>query len=98
MIAGLFLRNYKCYSNINFIPFNYEMRENLNVFIGENGIGKSSILESLNCLMNEVELKLWDTTLGQRKDRTFICPVFLIKNQNLTLALKRKKSQMRSGT
>ncbi|PIB14080.1 hypothetical protein B853_16117 [Vibrio rotiferianus CAIM 577 = LMG 21460] len=91
LIAGLFLRNYKCYSNINFIPFNYEMRENLNVFIGENGIGKSSILESLNCLMNEVELKHWDTTLGQRKDRTFICPVFLIKKSDFNFSSEEEK-------
>lgn len=67
------------------------MRENLNVFIGENGIGKSSILESLNCLMNEVELKLWDTTLGQRKDRTFICPVFLIKKSEFNFSLEEEK-------
>lgn len=91
LIAGLFLRNYKCYSNINFIPFNYEMRENLNVFIGENGIGKSSILESLHCLMNEVELKHWDTTLGQRKDRTFICPVFLIKKSDFNYSTEEEK-------
>lgn len=79
MIVGLFLRNYKCYSNINFIPFLKDVDENLNIFIGENGIGKSSILEGLDCILNEVEPRTWETTIGQKKDRTFICPVFLIK-------------------
>ncbi len=79
MIVGLFLRNYKCYGNINFIPFMEDTNERLNVFIGENGIGKSSILESLDCLLNEIEPRTWETTIGQKKDRTFICPVFLIK-------------------
>ncbi|EOG7718466.1 AAA family ATPase, partial [Vibrio parahaemolyticus] len=91
MIAGLFLRNYKCYSNINFIPFNYEMHEKLSIFIGENGIGKSSILESLDCLLNEVDPKFWDTTLGQRKDRTYICPVFLIKKTDFITSPEEEK-------
>lgn len=91
MIAGLFLRNYKCYSNINFIPFNYEMHEKLSIFIGDNGIGKSSILESLDCLLNEVDPKHWDTTLGQRKDRTYICPVFLIKKTDFNTSLEEEK-------
>jgi AAA15 family ATPase/GTPase len=84
MIIGIFLRNYKCYGNINFIPFIESPSEKLNVFIGENGIGKSSILESLDCLLNEVEPRAWETTIGQKKDRTFICPVFLIKKSEFS--------------
>jgi ABC-type cobalamin/Fe3+-siderophores transport system ATPase subunit len=79
MIIGLCIRNYKCYSNINFIPLAKAINEKLTVFIGDNGIGKSAILESLHCLLNNVEPKQWEITYGQKKDRTFICPVFLIK-------------------
>jgi energy-coupling factor transporter ATP-binding protein EcfA2 len=78
MIVGVFLRNYKCYSNINFIPLG-KPSEKISLFIGANGIGKSSILESLNCALNNIDSKTWETTLGQKKDRTYICPVFLIK-------------------
>lgn len=83
MIAGIFIRNYKCYSNINFIPFVNLTLDKLNVFVGENGIGKSSILESLNCILNEINPRNWETTLGQKRDRTYIGPVFLIKKSEM---------------
>lgn len=82
MIVGVFLRNYKCYSNINFIPLG-KPSEKISLFIGTNGIGKSSILESLNCILNSIDSKTWETTLGQKKDRTYICPVFLIKKSEI---------------
>ncbi|MEK8079870.1 AAA family ATPase [Pseudomonas sp. XK-1] len=83
MLAGLFLQNYKSYSNINFIPFIEDPENKLNVFIGPNGVGKSAVLESLNCLMNGISPKEWETTAGKKKDRTSICPVFLIPKQQL---------------
>ncbi len=67
------------------------MHEKLSIFIGENGIGKSSILESLDCLLNEVDPKFWDTTLGQRKDRTYICPIFLIKKTDFITSPEEEK-------
>lgn len=84
MIVGLFLRNFKCYGNLNFIPLSESLEENLNIFIGENGIGKSSILESLDCIMNHISPKSWEITLGQKRDRAFIGPVFLIKKSEFT--------------
>lgn len=78
MLAGLFIQNYKCYSNINFIPLTNNPDRKLNVFIGPNGAGKSAILESLNCLLNNISPKEWETTLDKKKDRASICPVFLI--------------------
>lgn len=79
MIAGLFLSNYKSYKNINFIPLVDKREDMINVFVGHNGAGKSSVLESIGMIMNNVPSKLWQTTLGQKKDRTSIFPVFLIK-------------------
>ncbi|WP_080697977.1 ATP-dependent nuclease [Aeromonas hydrophila] len=78
MIIGLFLRNYKCYRNINFIGFTKNIKHHLNLFIGPNGVGKSSILESINCVMNGVDAKEWSITSGQKIDRAEISPVFLI--------------------
>ncbi|MBX9567235.1 hypothetical protein FKF78_22645 [Aeromonas hydrophila] len=82
MIVGLFLRNYKCYRNINFIGFAKSMHDRLNLFIGQNGAGKSSILESIHCVMNGVDPKEWSITLGQKLDRAEISPVFLIKRDD----------------
>lgn len=83
MIAGIFVRNIKCYSNLNFIPFIQSTLENISVLIGGNGAGKSTLLDSLHCIMNRVEPKLWDTTIGQKKDRSHICPVFLIEKSKI---------------
>ncbi len=53
MILGAILRNYKCYSGIHYIPFYKNKEQNLNVIIGDNGVGKSTILEALDSLFNE---------------------------------------------
>ncbi|WP_165855848.1 AAA family ATPase [Marinobacter sp. JSM 1782161] len=83
MIAGLFLRDIKCYSNLNFVPFIKDNNENLNILIGGNGAGKSTLLESINCILNNVDPKSWETTIGQKKSRSQICPVFLIPKEKL---------------
>lgn len=53
MILGAILRNYKCYSGIHYIPFYKDTKQNLNVIIGDNGVGKSTILEAMDSLFNE---------------------------------------------
>lgn len=83
MLAGVFIQNYKCYSNINFIPLTDHPKIKLNIFIGPNGAGKSAILESLNCIFNNIPSKDWETTIDKQKDRTSICPVFLIKKDQI---------------
>lgn len=50
MIIGVILRNFKTYKNINYIPLSNG--ESFSGFIGANGIGKSSILEALDCFFN----------------------------------------------
>ena len=49
MIIGVILRNFKTYKNINYIPLSNG--ESFSGFIGANGIGKSSILEALDCFL-----------------------------------------------
>ena len=43
MIIGLFTRHYKVYKGAKYIPFGLKGIENFNLFIGNNGAGKSSI-------------------------------------------------------
>jgi predicted ATPase len=51
----------------------------MTIFAGDNGAGKSAILESINCLMNNIDSKEWAYSIGQKKDRVNIFPLFLIK-------------------
>lgn len=53
MILGAILRNYKCYLGIHYISFYENERHNLNVIIGDNGVGKSTILEAMDSFFNE---------------------------------------------
>lgn len=55
MIAGIFIRNIKTYQGINYIPLTES--PNLSGFLGNNGIGKSSILEALDSILN---IKDWN--------------------------------------
>lgn len=50
MIAGVFLRNYKTYQGINYVPITDE--DKFCGLVGDNGIGKSSVLESLDTFFN----------------------------------------------
>ncbi|WP_404463489.1 ATP-binding protein [Vreelandella aquamarina] len=90
MIAGIFIRNYKCYKNITFIPFYHGDGGELNVFVGSNGAGKSSILESLDVVLNGVDPRSWPTTQGQKKDRTGISPVFLVDKEKYSFDEKEQ--------
>lgn len=80
MIVGVFLRNYKAYNNLNFIPLVKSQRNSLSIFIGPNGSGKSSVIEALDCLFNGRE---WNVSLGQKSQDSSICPVFLLPKKDL---------------
>jgi AAA15 family ATPase/GTPase len=85
MIVGLFLRNFKTYEKFNFIPFSEGKDEKLNLFIGNNGAGKSSVLEALDVFFNGREFILNDNA---RSRDASVTPVFLIKKDKLNLQLK----------
>lgn len=48
------------------------------MFVGINGVGKSSILEALNVFFNS---SYWNRTKSSKQDDTFICPLFLINKE-----------------
>lgn len=88
MIVGLLLRNYKTYQNINYIPLS--KGKLFSAVIGENGAGKSSILEALNSFFNNSE---WNynhtvTTNGFETREPFICPVILYEKSRLPSTFK----------
>lgn len=55
MILGVILRNYKCYRGLHYVPIFKDKPQSLNVIIGNNGVGKSTILEALDSLFNDAE-------------------------------------------
>lgn len=79
MIAGLFIRNVKTYQGINYIPLTDS--PNLSGFLGNNGIGKSSILEALNTILNNKEWN-FNTVVkksGIEKTSPYIVPVLVLE-------------------
>ncbi len=81
MIVSLFIRNYKVYQNINYIPISNS--EKFCTLLGDNGVGKSSVLEALDSFFNG---KAWNLNIIVRQRGTstrnpYIAPVILIKKE-----------------
>lgn len=95
MIIGISLKYFKTYSATNYIPLSNG--QNFNGIVGNNGIGKSSVLEALDCLFNNGEFN-FNTTVrksGEETTNPHIVPVFLIKKdlniispENISIAQK----------
>lgn len=80
MVIGLFLRHYKVYKGAKYIPFGLKNVENFNLFIGNNGAGKSSILEALDTFFNG---RYFTVNNGEKNDECFVAPLFLIKKSDI---------------
>lgn len=80
MLVGVFLRHFKIYKGARYIPFGLNDLENFNLFIGQNGAGKSSILESLDCFFNNGEFIVH---FSEKKSEAFVAPSFLIKKEDI---------------
>lgn len=79
MIIGTFIRNVKTYSGINYIPLSFG--QSFCGLLGNNGIGKSSVLEALDCIFNN---KSWNYNIvvrksGQTVTKPHIVPLYLLK-------------------
>lgn len=86
MLVGLFIRHYKSYKNINFIPIT--TGASFTAYLGANGAGKSSILDALDKFFNGGE---WSINLQARSEGgistedkvPFIVPVFLLEKPQI---------------
>ncbi|WP_081062546.1 AAA family ATPase [Burkholderia cepacia] len=87
MLVGLFLRHYKIYKNINFVPIS--TGSGLAAFLGQNGVGKSSILDALDKFFNGGD---WSINAQAKNEGgissddklPYIVPVFLIEKEVLS--------------
>lgn len=83
MIIGLFLRYFKTYQGINYIPLTDE--DKFCGLVGDNGIGKSSVLESLDTFFNS---RAWNFNTvtkksGMSSTKPQIVPIFMIPRRLL---------------
>lgn len=88
MIVSAFIQEYKIYRKSTYIPISFG--EYFAGYIGENGVGKSTIIEALDRFFNEKEAKEWSVNRQARiegklsgHDAPFIAPVFLFKKSLL---------------
>lgn len=80
VIVGLFCRHYKIYQGLNFIPICDDYYAPFTLFIGNNAVGKSSVLESLSTFFNGGN---WNRTKNTKVEEAFVAPVFLIKKNEI---------------
>lgn len=88
MITSLFIRHFKIYKGISFIPISEG--NTFSSLIGENGVGKSSILEALDFSFNKRNSQDWPINNEAKQEGglkgtniPFIAPVFLIHKDKL---------------
>lgn len=87
LVSGLLLRHYGVYKNINYIPLSDG--ENFTSLIGENGVGKSSVLDALDKYFNHKDSKDWvinkqaiaEGGISTSDKTPFIAPVVLISKK-----------------
>ena len=82
MIIGIFQRHYKIYKGASFIPLHSEKPNSFTTFIGNNGSGKSSILESLDYFFNNREFNINNSSV---KSEAFVAPLILLSEDQLKL-------------
>lgn len=85
MILSALLKNFKCYKGINILPFSDDEPNYLNLIIGNNGVGKSAILEGLDTLFNDAH---WIVNNDSKsKEDSQVGALFLLEKNRVNLIL-----------
>ena len=87
MITAIMMRHYKNYSNVRFVPIINDTKNMFSIYVGNNGVGKSAILEALDVVLNNH--RTWNITQGAKRTEAYICPVFLIPKSSVPQAKKK---------
>jgi len=87
MLIGTFINGYKSYDRAYYIPISEDLDEKYSAYIGNNGVGKSAILESLDVFFNE---RSWNITRGATREEIYISLVFLIKKSEFIERARNK--------
>lgn len=88
MITSLFLRHFKIYKGITFIPISEGC--GFSSLIGENGVGKSSVLEAIDFAINKKNNSEWPVNNEAKNEGglsgtniPFIAPILILKKDSL---------------
>jgi predicted ATP-dependent endonuclease of OLD family len=85
MVIGIFLRHIKAYKGINFIPVG--SKYNFVSYLGENGVGKSSILQGMGSFFNDNEYSVNKSAISDGisgNNFPYFVPIFLISKDKIT--------------
>ncbi|MCG8883568.1 ATP-binding protein [Tenacibaculum finnmarkense] len=101
MIIALIIRHYKVYKGINYIPLSDGTK--FSSILGENGAGKSSILEAFDCFFNKKPFTDWSINYEAKAEgvsgdnRPYILPFFLISKNKLRNTLNADVEQYKKA-
>lgn len=87
MLVGCLVRHFKVYENVVFTPITLGVDGNLAVFTGNNGVGKSSILEAINHFFHQSK---WIINSNAKKSEAYIAPLFLIKKDDFESSMPKE--------
>ncbi|ALQ07257.1 hypothetical protein D172_003800 [Pseudoalteromonas sp. Bsw20308] len=86
MIIGLFIRHIKAYKGITFVPIGSKYK--FVSYVGENGVGKSSILEALDSYFNNkpypINKSALEDGIKTTGNEAFVAPIFLIEKTKVS--------------
>ncbi|GKH60110.1 AAA family ATPase [Campylobacter ureolyticus] len=91
MIIGILLKNFKVYSGLNYIPIS--TKYNFSAYIGDNGIGKSSILEALDTYFNDRPWNIAKSSSTTGANTPHITLVHLIEKEKMSFYLNSSKNK-----
>jgi len=80
MILAAILRNFKCYKGIHVVPFCDDDVFDMNIIIGDNGVGKSAILEGLDTFFNDAPWIVNNDIKGKKTDVSVGAVMLVLKN------------------
>lgn len=86
MLVGCLIKHFKIYENVVFTPITLGSEGSLSVFTGNNGVGKSSILEAINHYFNHTG---WLINNRGKKQDAYVAPIFLIKKDEFNSEINK---------
>lgn len=83
MVVGVFLKNFKCYQGIQHVPSFSHLHKGLVAYLGDNGVGKSAVLEGLQTFFSKKPHWLRNKESKKGAADCFIGPVFLLNKTSV---------------
>jgi len=82
MLIGVYVKNFKCYQGRHFVPcFSLDQNGKFVSYLGNNGVGKSAILEALDAFFSKKPHWYRNKDSKKGSSECFVAPVFLVENK-----------------